>query len=293
MEQTTPAPLVHLARERLAGVMPNAEFVGGTEMHFAELNRVRPEPTTWDGVCYSITPQMHAFGDVDIVESLEAQAETVRSAHVLGTGKPVVVSPVTLAPRSNFYSSDPVEAAEVGVGLPASVDVRQSSLLGAAWTAGSLKYLAEAGAHSVTYYETTGWRGVVERSARSALRDRFCSEPGAPFPLYHVLSDACEWVGLDVLECRSSEPLTVIGFAVRDAEGWIHALLANLTSQSRTVLLEGLPSDTRARFLDDSRAALAARNVQAFRQGGEAIDAGEPRTLAIAPYGVIRIDGKP
>ena len=102
LEQTTPASLVYLARERLAGVMPNAEFVGGTEMHFAELNRVRPEPSTWDGVCYSITPQMHAFGDVDIVESLEAQAETVRGAHVLGTGKPVVVSPVTLAPRSNF-----------------------------------------------------------------------------------------------------------------------------------------------------------------------------------------------
>ena len=46
-----------------------------------------------------------------------------------------------------------------------AVDVRQASLLGSAWTATALKHLAEAGAASVTWYETAGWRGIVEWDA--------------------------------------------------------------------------------------------------------------------------------
>ena len=60
---------------------PGATFVGGTEMYFAELNRVRPEHgLTGTAICYSISPQIHAFTDIDVVENLDAQAETVRSA---------------------------------------------------------------------------------------------------------------------------------------------------------------------------------------------------------------------
>ena len=76
--QVTPARLVDLVRDNLGSSVPGASFVGGTEMYFAELNRMPPDPATWGGgVCYSITPQMHAFTDVDLVESLEAQAETM------------------------------------------------------------------------------------------------------------------------------------------------------------------------------------------------------------------------
>jgi len=37
----------------------------------------------------------------------------------------------------------------------------QLLLFGAGWTAGSLKYLCASGAASLTYYETSGWRGVM------------------------------------------------------------------------------------------------------------------------------------
>ena len=99
--------------------------------------------------------------------------------------------------------------------LPDSVDVRQSALYGAAWTAGSLKYVAEAGASSVTYYETTGWRGVLERAGGSQLPDAFRSVAGEVFPLYHPLADAIEWEGAEVLACTSSDVLAAVGFAVR------------------------------------------------------------------------------
>jgi hypothetical protein len=235
---------------------------------------------------------MHAFGDVDIVESLEAQAEAVRGARAVASGKPVVVSPITLAPRSSFYASDP-DAAEVQVGLPPSVDVRQASLLGAAWTAGSLKHVAEAGAGSATYYETTGWRGIVERATGAPLSDQFFSQPHAPFPLYHVLASACEWAGLEVLECRSTEPLAAVGLAVRDGDKLTHALLANLTPQPLTVLVEGLAGSARVLSLDESSAALAARDVRAFRRSGQVVEMSESQSLELAPYAVIRIDLEP
>ncbi len=69
--------------------------------------------------------------------------------------------------------------------LPPQVDVRQMSLFGACWTAGSFKYLAEAGTQSITFYETTGWRGVMETEAGSPLPELFRSLPGTVFPMYH------------------------------------------------------------------------------------------------------------
>src|SRR3989442_910385 len=91
--------------------------------------------------------------------------------------------------------------------LPSQVDRRQPSLLAAVWTLVSAKHLAEAGAASVTYFETTGWRGVMETDEGTGLPDRFCSRPGTVFPVYHVLADLCELAGAEVLEAKSSEPL--------------------------------------------------------------------------------------
>ena len=121
-------PTSSLARDALAAVAPGAAFVGGTEIYFTELNRTRPELEGWDGVCYSITPQIHAFTDVDMVENLDAQAETVRSARAIAE-KLVAISPVTLRRRVNFHAAadpPPTPAGE----LPDAVDVRQSSLFG-------------------------------------------------------------------------------------------------------------------------------------------------------------------
>ena len=118
--------------------------------------------------------------------------------------------------------------------LPGNVDVRQASLFGAGWTVGSVRYLASSGAAALTYYETTGWLGLMERAAGSPMPDRFPSTPGMVFPLYHVFADLGEWKGAGLLDVRTSDPLIVEGLAVRGSDG-VHALVANLTDQPRTV----------------------------------------------------------
>jgi hypothetical protein len=285
--ETTRPALVDLVREALASALGSASFVGGTEIYFGEINRTRPRHGAWDGVCYSITPQIHAFTDVDVMENLDAQAETVRSARALVDGKAVIVSPITLRRRFNFYAHDEPPPDEPGQ-LPDAVDVRQSSLFGAAWTAGSLKYVAEAGAAAVTYYETTGWRGVVERATGPELPERFFSGPGQVFPIYHPLADAMEWRDAQVLHCQSSDPLGAVGFAVRTSDGTTRLLLANLTPRPVAVEVAPLEGSIALRRLNEHTAARAGADPAGFRASWERPDA--PGPLALAPYEVVRVD---
>jgi hypothetical protein len=289
--ETTPAGLVERVRDALSDVLPDAAFVGGTEMYFAELNRRPPATGSWDAVCYSITPQMHAFTDVDVVENLDAQGETIRSARALASGKPVVISPITLAPRENFYAADRSVVPEPAPdALPPSVDPRQASLYGAAWTAASLKYVAEAAAASVTFFACTGWHGVLERSTGTPLPDLFLSRPGAVYPLYHPLADACEWTGRRVLACASTEPLDVVGLAVQADDGTLHLLVANLTPRRIELVIEGIEGEFGLRRLDEKTADVATAEADAYRHRRELVEADGSLSLSCSPYEVVRLD---
>ena len=287
--ETTRSGLMDMVRSALAEALPDAAFVGGTEIYFTEINRTRPEHATWDGICYSITPQIHAFTDVDVVENLDAQAETVRSARAFAGDGAVVVSPITMRRRVNFHAAGDPPPDVLGE-LPDSVDVRQSSLLGAAWTAGSLKYVAEAGASSVTYYETTGWRGVLERAWGSELPDAFRSAAGEAFPLYHPLADGIEWEGAEVLACESSDVLAAVGFAVRSEEGGTRLLVANLAPREQEIVVAPVTGALTLRRLNASTAADAAANPAAFRRYSETVQPAGELELALDPYEVVRVD---
>jgi D-apionolactonase len=287
--ETTPDHLVELAREAVAEVAAKAAFVGGTEIYFTEINRTRPEHDTWDGICYSVSPQIHAFTDIDVMENLDAQAETVRSAQAIAGGKPVAVSPITLRRRVNFHAAGEPPPTPAGQ-LPDSVDARQPALFGAAWTAGSVKYMSESGAGSVTYYETTGWRGVVERADGPELPERFASHPGEAFPLYHPLADAIEWRDSEVLACESSDVLAAVGFAVRSADGATHLLIANLTPHERAIVVAPLDGELTLRRLNESTASQAAADPPAFRANTESAAASGELAVTLAPYEVVRVD---
>ncbi|MEZ4678122.1 MAG: hypothetical protein R2932_28290 [Caldilineaceae bacterium] len=201
-EKTTTAPWVALARQYLTDYKPDVPIGAGTNVYFTELNSRRPPVDALDIVAYSINPQVHAFDNGSLVETLAAQATTATSARQFCGELPLVVSPVTLQPRFNPNATGPEPAPAHGE-LPPQVDPRQISLFGASWTLGSIKYLAESGAvDSITYYETTGWRGVMERAAGSPLPEKFSSMPGAVFPLYHVLADVGEFAGGEVVRAN-------------------------------------------------------------------------------------------
>jgi hypothetical protein len=248
----------------------------GTRAYFAELNRSGLRGTR---LVYSINPQVHGSDLGTIVETLEGQEESLRSANELAGGRGVVVGPITLKPRFN-PNATAAEADPEGT-LPSSVDVRQMSLFGAAWTVGSLARLAPGGPAALTYYETTGWRGVMESDAGSALP----SIPGGVFPLYHVFADAAGATA--ARRTRSSHPLEAEIFAF-EVHGRLRALAANLTPRTLRVRLAGLPGRLRVRRLNETNAERAMADSEGYRSGGFEPMSGD--TLDLLPFETATLD---
>lgn len=291
---TTRAESVRTAREILGAYTPRAAFGGGTNVYFAELNRDRPPRDALDLACYSINPHVHAFDNASLIETLPAQATTLESARAFCGATALAVSPVTLRPRFNPVATGPVPALASGA-LPPQVDPRQMSLFGAVWTMGSVKYLAEGGAVSVTYYETTGWRGVMETATGSVLPERFPSQPGMLFPLYHVLADVGEFAGGEALGCVSSDPRRVDALALALRTGpRARLLLGNMTDAPCRVRVEGISARAvRVLSLDEESFGRATTEGSEFHhEPGEMtpIEAGA-LNLILKPYAVARIDG--
>ena len=270
-ERSTPERWVRTARSYLSRRDPRAPIGAGANAYFAELNRERPPVNVLDLVCYSVNPQVHAFDDASLIETLEAQAETVRSAQQFAPNLPIAVTPITLRPRFNPNAAGPSPQPPP--------DSRQMSLLGAAWTLGSLKYLAESGAHSVTYYETTGRRGVMETAG------------GWVFPIYHVLADVGAFAGGAVRPVRSSDPLAAEGMAlIKEQKKRI--LAANLSPHARPLRVSGLSARVRVKRLDETNVEAAMRAPEAFRaeEGEEMETRSGVLSLRLLPYGLARID---
>jgi pyruvate dehydrogenase E1 component alpha subunit len=174
--------------------------------------------------------------------------------------------------------------------LPPEVDVRQLSLLGGGWTAGSLHYLSLSGVASITYYETTGWRGVMETDAGSPLPGRFKSSPGELFSLYHILADVGEFGGGEVLRTHSTNRVAAVGLAlVKDRRNRV--IVANLSPRDQRVFVEGVDAAATVRMLDESNAE-AAMMGRSGVSGGPAASRSPQRELDIGllPYGVATID---
>ncbi len=251
-EETTPAQLVALVRRRLA--LAGVPFAGGTDMFFTELNRTKPQVGAMDGVFWSVNPQVHAFDDISLFETLEAQGEQVRAAKAFADGKQIFVGPVTLERRPG-------------------ADPRMASLLGAAWTLASAKHLSEQGTDAVTYFETTGAGGVAEADEA--------------FPLYHVLADVCSLRGAEVLTCVSGRPLELNALAVRH-DGGTTLLVANLTHRSHMIELAGVGEGATMRRLNEATAEQARLEPQRFRGTAEALPASG--MFELGPYETTRID---
>ena len=291
-ERSTSERWVRLARVYLGRHDPSAVIGAGTDQYFTDINRVRPPVSALDLVCYSLNPQVHAVDNSSLIETLRGQAETARSARQFVGALPLAVSPITLKPRYNPDASGPPSPPRAGE-LPTAVDARQMSLFGAVWTVGSLKYLADSGVASATYYETTGWQGVMETANGSPLPEVFRSIPGAVFPLYHVLADVGEFADGDVLPLVSSDPLQVDGLAVRRG-GTTRVIVANLGPDTRSVRLAGLPAPVRVKRLDETNAVQAMVSPEEYRgEDGEATECvGGEIELSLRPYAVVRIDGR-
>jgi hypothetical protein len=260
-EKSTTRRWIKLAQRKLRAFDAAIPIAAGTDANFAELNRQRPPADLGVLPCFSINPQVHAFDQETLVENPAAQAHAVAAAHAFSR-QPVVVSPITLRPRFNVVATA-ADTVPVRHELPSPVDARQMSLFGAAWTLGSLSWLAPlAEVHCLTFYETTGWRGVMEREGGSPLPEKFPSQPGAVFPVFHVFA-ALAGFG-KVFPLRSSQPLTALGLGLVDAENRKRVLVANLSGGQREVELESCLGVARVRVLDETNVGHAAPKPVSF-----------------------------
>ena len=280
-EVATSAPWLALARQYLGA---QAVIYSGTNLFFTELNCNRPDADKLEllnGLCYSFNPQVHAFDNSSLVEAMAAQAETIRSYRVFAKRTPLAITAITLKPRFDLGSvgPEPMESRLSG-------DLRQMALLGAGWTLGSLKSVAQTGSvNSATYYETSGPRGVMGNKHINAP-----PWPDGVYPMYHVFADVAEFGG-QVIASKSSEPLVVDGLVMRTGKR-TRVLLANYSDQPRTVRLSELGVRASVKHLDETNVAVAMADPEKYRaQPGPthkthagALD------VELRPYGLACID---
>ncbi|HZG55519.1 hypothetical protein [Paenibacillus sp.] len=200
---TTPA-IAQAAREALAAAgLAAVPLLGGSRANYAELGRAAHAGTLpferLDGVCFAMNPQVHAFDEASILETLPMQALAVANARELAGGAPIHAGPVTFTQRVNA-------AATGAVGARAH-DPRERGRFAAAWTLGSIARLAAAGAASIVYGDAVGPSGLVAQGAdggpalpSAAYRELFAAL--APFrgaALGKVAGDAADVAALALL----------------------------------------------------------------------------------------------
>lgn len=237
-EKVTSAASLAAAQDALGHALP---WGAGTDRYFTEVNRLPPDMTSASWMSFSLNPQVHAADDRSILQNTAAQEVIARNAPRIAGNARIAIGPISLRPRYNPNATDPAKDPS-NTPLPSSVDARQRTWLGAAWTALSLRSLAQAGTiDTVTYYEALGWRGLRERDAGSVDPDAFASASAEEFPVYELLRAL---VGRDrVHPTRSDQPEVADALVVVGPRGTI-AFVVNLSAQSQTVVLTGAASAT-------------------------------------------------
>jgi len=223
--QVTEPELWAALRAAVAEARLDAVPVGGARSHFTELNRQHARmPGDIPALAFSSTPQMHAQERAQLVEAIPMQTLTARDAVRIAHGRPVHIGPVTLRSRYNAVATTPPppEGPDLHDGygaqhVPEATDPRQRSEAAAAWLVASAAAFSVEGVATVSWFETTGPRG---------LRDG-----DAAFPVEAAFAAIAELSGREALRAGAT-PDGVHVLAGRTPAGPV-ALLANLTPADR------------------------------------------------------------
>lgn len=277
-----------LARQILSETNRGACFATGTNMNFVELNRGTLPIRLCDRVTFAISPQVHANDNETLRQNLAMQSVTGRAAISISGGLPSMISTISMKPR-HFRGAPPAET-ESGV-LPRDVDVRQASLFGAAWTVGSVSNVLQSGVCSVTYYDTIGWRGIMESSADPSDLGVFPAIRGGVYPLFHVLADVAEFGGGSAYGTISERPGEIEMVALRK-NGRTRLLVSNLTDGPQVVRLNGCdsPDGFQVRTLDRSTVEKAMEAPQEFRTDWRRIRNQPNGEMVVPPLAVLTMD---
>ena len=212
--------------------LPGVCLVGGSRAHFAELNRCSARlPKDLPELTFSVTPQMHASEREHILDSVFGQGIVARNAVRLAGGRPVHIGPITLKPRFNAVATSTGDPATPGGpdAFDDRTDHRQGTPFAAAWMLASVRALSIEGVSSLTYFETTGPRGLLLDSDRS------------PFPVHRLTGWLTALAGCTLLDVTGDVPQGIHVLAANSATDPV-VLLSNVGPETRTVDVV-LPTD--------------------------------------------------
>ncbi len=252
---------------------------GGTDADFFQLNNNRPPAELMDFVFVPLRPCAHQFDNATLAENLAGQTLVLESLKSLYPNMPVHVSPVNFRTRAQ---KGPLHSPGE---MPAQADVRQMSLLGAAWTAGCIHRVAQAGVASLTLFQTTGLRGVMETEEGSAAPTHFHTTPATVFPMYHVIRSVTDGAGL-FRHATTSDPLSAEAL-VMEKDGVTTTLLVNY--RPHDVALELVDENGQAAFTAADTYVLEAGNIEAASkcEGCAAFKIAATNGLVkLPPYGI-------
>ena len=277
------------AKQKLSSLSPNVLLASGSNDSFAELNRNRLPPDSQVLPCYSINPQVHAIDHTTLIENLAAQTHTIETVHQFAP-RSTVISPITLKPQITSNVTDDEKPLSPAA-LPPFVDARQMSLFAASWTLGSLARLATSEkVHSLTYFETTGWAGVMETESGSPHPESFQSMAGSVFPVYHLFADIADCNRL--YPTHSSHPLQTDGMTLLDSKNRKRILVANFLRESQGIRIKTGTCKARVRYLDETNCQIAMDSPEEFRaQEGTLVESAAGKlSLKLLPCAFARVE---
>jgi hypothetical protein len=222
--EATPAETVIAVRAALFHSPFIAPVGGGSADNFAELNRNPEVAAAGDFTVHACNPQVHAFDEASMIETIEQQGLTVTNARQLSAGRPVIISPVTLTRRWRLNEAGAPTGVPSGV-MPLQNDSRQDSPFAAAWSLGSLSALARERVLSVTYYEAAGNNGLLKKE-------------GTRRPIAEIFAGLAPFSSGSIIATETSDPLCVTVIALAH-EGRRMLMAANFRNAPQRIKVTG------------------------------------------------------
>ncbi len=214
-------------KQSLSNYFPDSQFGVGSDKDFAQVNANRHLSKSQLHPVYGICPQVHAFDNLTLVENLTGQCRGVECLQDWWPQSPMVAS-------VHLHRYPGARALYDKSQSEKEWDSRHPSLFGAAWTLGSLAKLIETNnTHSITYYETSGLRGILAPEATQSIPPSFKTIAGAPYPMYFVFKSFLS--ARKALKTISSHPWQTQGITLLDSSNKRTIIISNFTAENNSI----------------------------------------------------------
>ncbi|MGL6266303.1 MAG: hypothetical protein ACRC2O_00195, partial [Chitinophagaceae bacterium] len=250
-EKCTNEKLLCQVVPRIREHFPENKIGAGTDAFFAELNRARTNTELIDFLTFSINPQVHATDLNSLTENLATHLFAVESCRAFSKGKDVHVGPVTFKMRWNPNASSVEKTLLQSQEIPPYADARQVSLYGAGWTMASFKYLIEGQAKAITFFQTSGWAGLIS-NPKEPWPDEFGMPENYVYPAYLIVKEIMKQKEKKIIQFISNAPLIYDGIAFEDTNNQLTLFLVNFTSEKQNILLPAELNLKNVTYFDSS-----------------------------------------